>query len=65
MNQLGDRKPANIIFTPISALNGDNVVNPFPNTPWYTGRTLMATLESVEIKRDTSERQNSVSLFNT
>ncbi len=27
----------NIIFTPISALNGDNVVNKSPNTPWYTG----------------------------
>ena len=49
--QLGDRKPSNIIFTPISALNGDNVVNKSPNTPWYTGETLMGTLESVEINR--------------
>ncbi len=49
--QLGDRKPNNIIFTPISALNGDNVVNKSPNTPWYTGETLMGTLESVEINR--------------
>jgi sulfate adenylyltransferase subunit 1 len=49
--QLGDRKPNNIIFTPISALNGDNVVNNLPNTPWYTGQTLMGTLESVEINR--------------
>lgn len=50
--QLGDRKPNNIIFTPISALNGDNVVNKSPNTPWYTGETLMGTLESVEINRN-------------
>lgn len=49
--QLGDRKPNNIIFTPISALNGDNVVNKSPNTAWYTGETLMGTLESVEINR--------------
>ncbi|MFN3290837.1 MAG: sulfate adenylyltransferase subunit CysN [Acinetobacter sp.] len=49
--QLGDRKPNNIIFTPISALNGDNVVNKSPNTPWYKGETLMGTLESVEINR--------------
>ncbi|OOW09989.1 sulfate adenylyltransferase subunit CysN [Acinetobacter sp. MF4640] len=49
--QLGDRKPNNIIFTPISALNGDNVVNKSPNTSWYTGETLMGTLESVEINR--------------
>lgn len=57
VNQLGDRKPANIIFTPISALNGDNVVNPSPNTPWYKGQTLMATLETVEITRDTSKHE--------
>ncbi|WP_349927250.1 sulfate adenylyltransferase subunit CysN [Acinetobacter sp. A1-4-2] len=56
VNQLGDRKPSNIIFTPISALNGDNVVNKSPNTPWYTGETLMGTLESVEINRDTTKR---------
>ncbi len=54
--QLGDRKPSNIIFTPISALNGDNVVNVSENTPWYTGQTLMGSLESVEINRDTAHR---------
>ena len=57
VNQLGDRKPANIIFTPISALNGDNVVNPSANTPWYNGKTLMNTLETVEISRDTSAHE--------
>jgi sulfate adenylyltransferase subunit 1 len=56
VSQLGDRKPSNIIFTPISALNGDNVVNKSANTPWYTGETLMGTLESVEINRDTAKR---------
>ena len=56
VSQLGDRKPSNIIFTPISALNGDNVVNKSENTPWYTGETLMGTLESVEINRDTAKR---------
>lgn len=54
--QLGDRQPSNIIFTPISALNGDNVVNVSENTPWYTGQTLMGSLESVQINRDTTER---------
>ncbi len=55
VNQLGDRKPSNIIFTPISALNGDNVVNKSANTPWYTGETLMGSLESVEINRTSAK----------
>ncbi len=53
VNQLGERKPQNIIFTPISALNGDNVVNKSSNTPWYHGETLMQTLENVEVNRST------------
>src|SRR5688572_11948403 len=28
-------------FIPISALNGDNVVDPSPHTPWYGGPTLL------------------------
>jgi hypothetical protein len=28
-------------FIPISALRGDNVVDPSPNMPWYQGSTLM------------------------
>ncbi|WP_179994664.1 sulfate adenylyltransferase subunit CysN [Acinetobacter sp. YH16053] len=55
VSQLGDRKPSNIIFTPISALNGDNVVNKSEHTPWYTGDTLMGTLESVEINRNSAQ----------
>ncbi len=55
VNQLGDRKPSSIIFTPISALNGDNVVNKSEHTPWYTGDTLMGTLESVEINRNSAQ----------
>lgn len=54
--QLGDRKPSNIIFTPISALNGDNVVNKSAHTPWYTGETLMGSLESVQINRSTAKQ---------
>lgn len=41
-----------IHFLPISALNGDNVVEKSTNTPWYSGKTLMETLESVEIEND-------------
>ena len=39
-------------FVPLSALNGDNVVTPSVNTPWYKGETLMTLLETVEIDRD-------------
>ncbi len=39
-------------FIPISALNGDNVVDPSPSMPWYQGSTLMNFLESVYIGSD-------------
>lgn len=39
-------------FIPISALNGDNVVEPSENTPWYQGSTLMNFLETVYIGSD-------------
>ena len=41
-----------IQFAPISALRGDNVVNKSENTPWYNGKTLMETLETIEISKD-------------
>ncbi len=36
--------------TPISALEGDNVVARSGNMPWYTGPTLIEHLESLEIR---------------
>jgi len=39
-------------FLPISALNGDNVVHPSANMPWYTGPTLLHLLETVDITSD-------------
>ncbi|MEZ6103287.1 MAG: sulfate adenylyltransferase subunit CysN [Pirellulaceae bacterium] len=39
-------------FIPISALNGDNVVDPSPNMTWYGGSTLMHMLENVHIASD-------------
>lgn len=41
-----------IQFVPMSALNGDNVVNPSEHTPWYNGGTLMHILENVHIASD-------------
>jgi bifunctional enzyme CysN/CysC/sulfate adenylyltransferase subunit 1 len=39
-------------FIPISALNGDNVVTPSKETPWYEGPTLLAHLENIHIASD-------------
>lgn len=39
-------------FTPISALNGDNVVEPSDNMAWYAGKPLLTFLETVEVIRE-------------
>ncbi|MGR9052775.1 MAG: sulfate adenylyltransferase subunit CysN [Gammaproteobacteria bacterium] len=43
---------SDIYFMPISALNGDNVVNPSDNMPWFTDKPLMELLNSVPIIND-------------
>lgn len=44
-----------VTVIPISALKGDNVVEPSTNTPWYTGPTVLGYLETVEVTDATSE----------
>ncbi|MBG3090635.1 sulfate adenylyltransferase subunit CysN [Proteus cibarius] len=39
-----------IEFVPISALDGDNVVSPSLNMPWYQGKTLLSLLEDAPVK---------------
>ena len=39
-------------FIPMSALDGDNVVNPSTNMPWFSGKTMMDLLNSIEIASD-------------
>ena len=39
-------------FIPMSALNGDNVVEASPHTSWYVGATLLGHLETVHIASD-------------
>lgn len=39
-------------FIPISALNGDNVVNRSSNMNWYQGAPLLHTLETIHISSD-------------
>jgi bifunctional enzyme CysN/CysC len=45
-----------ITAIPISALNGDNVIKPSVNTPWYSGPALLEHLENTEIS-DTAAEQ--------
>ncbi|MCF9033802.1 sulfate adenylyltransferase subunit CysN [Acinetobacter nectaris] len=56
ITHLGNRQPTNIHFVPISALNGDNVVNASEHTPWYQGQTLMKILETIDIERETEHQ---------
>ncbi|WP_174243074.1 sulfate adenylyltransferase subunit 1, partial [Granulicella sp. L60] len=46
-DQLGDLRPPNLYFVPVSALTGDNVVRTTSAMPWYTGPSLLELLESV------------------
>ncbi|HVV38629.1 MAG TPA: GTP-binding protein [Acidimicrobiales bacterium] len=43
---------ADLTFIPISALKGDNVVEPSQNMPWYRGLPLLTHLEEQEIASD-------------
>jgi sulfate adenylyltransferase large subunit len=48
--KLGDR--AEIVYIPISALEGDNVVERSPRMEWYEGQPLLEFLEEVEVAYD-------------
>ncbi|HNS16215.1 MAG TPA: sulfate adenylyltransferase subunit CysN [Bacteroidales bacterium] len=45
-------EPRDIRFVPLSALLGDNVVEPSAHMDWYEGGTLMHTLETIDIASD-------------
>ena len=47
-------KGQNLTFIPLSALQGDNVVEKSENTPWYSGETLLHHLENLD-SEDISE----------
>ena len=48
---------ADVTFIPMSALKGDNVIEPSPQMPWYHGTTLMGYLETVELDDDRLQRE--------
>ncbi|MEI6895071.1 MAG: sulfate adenylyltransferase subunit CysN [Colwellia sp.] len=41
---------SDVRFIPMSALNGDNVVEESENMPWYPGATLMKLLNTMDVK---------------
>jgi sulfate adenylyltransferase subunit 1 len=41
-----------VTYIPISALNGDNIVDKSENFSWYEGDSLLTILETVEIEKD-------------
>ena len=47
---------SSITAIPLSALNGDNMIEASANTPWYGGGTLMNYLETVQVE-DTGRKQ--------
>jgi sulfate adenylyltransferase large subunit len=46
-----------ITAIPLSALGGDNMIEPSANTPWYEGPTLMHYLENVPVGGDSRAEQ--------
>jgi sulfate adenylyltransferase subunit 1 len=57
--------PVDLRFIPISALQGDMVVERGENFPWYKGPTVMETLETIEIEQqDASHLRFPIQLVN-
>lgn len=45
----------NTYYIPVSALDGDNVVDQSKKTPWYKGSTLLNLLDSMDISKEQKE----------
>jgi sulfate adenylyltransferase subunit 1 len=44
-------------YIPISAKEGDNVVDKSENMPWYTGKTFLHLIETIEIMKDKNSHE--------
>ncbi len=45
----------NTYYIPVSALDGDNVVNQSANTPWYTGLPMLGLLDTMDVTKEEKE----------
>ena len=50
----------NVTFIPISAKDGDNVVNKSEKTPWYDGPALLEFLETVPVSKSASNVETDI-----
>jgi len=48
---------SDVRFVPMSALNGDNVVEESENMPWYPGATLMKLLNTIDVREKNEFKQ--------
>lgn len=46
---------ANIPFIPVASLKGDNVVNKSTNMPWYTGPTILESMNTLDVPEKPTE----------
>lgn len=56
LNVVEKLKLSNLDFIPISALKGDNIVNPSTRMDWFDGRPLLDILENVDVRHEEKER---------
>lgn len=42
----------NVLYLPISALTGENIVEPSGKFYWYQGKSLLSTLEDIQVQND-------------
>lgn len=47
-----------VSYIPVSALEGENIINPSEKLPWYEGESLLSYLENVPTKRNTETEQS-------
>ncbi len=45
-----------VTYFPISALQGDNIVDRSAHTPWYEGKSLLDFLEEIELEQDINHK---------
>jgi len=45
----------NTYYIPVSALDGDNVVNKSKNTPWFDGLPMLGLLDSMDVSKEQKE----------